>query len=52
MNTLPLTALIMNIYLLSRLFKIYNQNKFNNYRGPNKTYNAIIYAGKNTLIIM
>ena len=40
-----LLALSMDTYLLARLFKVYDRSKDVDYRGPDKTYNAIIYAG-------
>jgi hypothetical protein len=42
---LALLALSMDTYLLSRLFKLYDMTKDIDYRGPDRTYNAIIYSG-------
>ena len=38
-------SLLMDSYLLARLFKIYDRTKDIDYRGPDRTYNAIIYSG-------
>lgn len=38
-------SLAMDTYLLARLFKVYDRTKDIDYRGPDRTYNAIIYGG-------
>ena len=42
---LHLDALIMDTYLLSRMFKVYDNTRYPSYNGPNKSYNVIVYAG-------